>query len=264
MPLSLSNSLSLSFALFLSLRILILFLRGQHCKTSPLWIRCVKSIHSANESLRYSYWNKMAAAINNICEIYKLKGRENLLVQYSTVVLARWKACRFAFFLLETGVVGSDSMPGHRSVPALVLCKYRPPGIPTPRAALHTTLRIHKLGKREVLDQIVVYCHWKAGLRRSRAKVFAPLRCSAAFVDSCLPAFLAACRSRKDCLALKYLTEMSRNVGNQLLTHAAQHPSTTTASRSIRLSVNARFKICTIFDRSRNAITGFGSRALHV
>ena len=131
----------------------------------------------------------MAAAINNICEIHKLKGRENLLVQHSTVVLARWKACRSAFCLLETEVVGSDSMPGHRSVPALVLCKYRPPGIPTPRAALHTTLRIHKLGKREVLDQIVVYCHWKAGLRRSRAEVFALLRCSAAFVDSCLPAF---------------------------------------------------------------------------
>ena len=59
------------------------------------------------------------------------------MVQYSIVVLARWKACRFAFCLLETGVVGSKPTPGHGSVSALVLCKYRPPGTATPKGS-HT------------------------------------------------------------------------------------------------------------------------------
>jgi hypothetical protein len=52
-------SLSLSLALsLLSLSLCLLFhiiiLVVQHCKTSPLWIRCVKAIHPANESLKYS------------------------------------------------------------------------------------------------------------------------------------------------------------------------------------------------------------------
>lgn len=67
-------------------------------------------------------------------------------MQYSTVVLVRWKACSSAFCLFETGVVGSNSTPGHGNVPALVLRKYRPTGTPIPRAPINTTFRIPKLG----------------------------------------------------------------------------------------------------------------------
>jgi hypothetical protein len=65
-------------------------------------------------------------------------------VQFSNFVLAKMEG-RSAFCLLDTGVVGSNPTPGHGSLSAFVLYKYRSPDTPIPRAPIQTQFR--NLGK---------------------------------------------------------------------------------------------------------------------